>query len=66
MICLYGGGVEMSVAWLFEGLMEERKTTFLPAACHYLGKSVDDVKLNYSVIAQGNYLEAGGNTKRDR
>ena len=42
MICLSGGGVEMSVAWLFEGLMGERKTTFLPAACHYLGKSVDD------------------------
>ena len=44
MICLSGGGVEMSMAWLFEGLMEERKTAFLPATCHYLGKSVDDTQ----------------------
>ena len=36
--------MEMSVACLFEGLMEERKTAFLPAACHYLGKSVDDTQ----------------------
>ena len=46
----------MSVAWLFEGLMEERKTTFLPAACHYLGKSVDDVQAELFGYCPGQLL----------